>query len=201
MSKLLIVYDETGKIYHWSTGSDIKEPEGIPYILLEDYESEGRSIERIDVTQTPHVPVYSKTKEEMEYEAMTLEEYKEKCQTENKAALAKFLKNNPILWTDGLYYGVTQEDQNEMNLDLTTYRLKQSMGDSKWKLQWHSIKSDCRDFTEEEFLALLNAIIEFVYPYRQIEMNYKEAIYTSTTKEEVAEIKLIYEPGAVISNE
>ena len=132
---------------------------------------------------------------------MTLEEYKEKCQTENKAALAKFLKNNPILWTDGLYYGVTQEDQNEMNLDLTTYRLKQSMGDSKWKLQWHSIKSDCRDFTEEEFLALLNAIIEFVYPYRQIEMNYKEAIYTSTTKEEVAKIKLIYEPGAVISNE
>lgn len=193
MNKALFIYDNTGKIYHWSMGTDIKEPEGIPYILLEDYESEGRSIERIDVTQTPHVPVYSKTKEEMEYEAMTLEEYKDKCQAENKEALAEFLKNNPILWTDGLYYGVTQEDQNEMSLDFTTYQLKKNMGDINWNLQWHSIKSDCRDFTEEEFLGLMNAIIEFVYPYRQLEMKYKEAIYSATSKEEVKEVEINYD--------
>ena len=193
MTKALFIYDNTGKIYHWSIGSDIKTPEGLQYILLENYKSDGRTVERVDVTQTPHVLVYSKTKEELEYEAMTLEEYQELRQIENKAKLAEFLKASPILWTDGLYYGVTLEDQNEMSLDLSTYQLKQNLGDTNWKLQWHSVKSDCRDFSEEEFLGLLNAIIEFVYPYRQLEMKYKEAIYTATSKDEVKAIEINYD--------
>ena len=200
MSKLLIIYDETGKIYHWSISDDPRIPQGIPYLLLENYEQDGRKVERVDVTQNPPVPVYSKTKEEMEIESMSLDEYKEKRQTENKTALANFLKANPILWADGLLYGVTQEDQNEMSLDLTTYQLKKNMGDSNWKLQWHSIKSDCRDFTDEEFLGLMNAIIEFVYPYRQLEMKYKEAIYNAETKEEIKEIEISYKLGATILN-
>ena len=201
MSKLLIIYDEEGKIYHWSAGSDIKEPKGIPHIILEDYEADGRNIERIDVTKNPPVPVYSKTKEEIEYELMTLEDYQNLRQTENKKRLEEFLKNNPICWTDGLYYGVTQEDQNEMNLDLSTYQLKQTIGDTAWKLQWHSIKSDCRNFSEEEFVGLLNSIIEFVYPYRQLEMKYKEAIFTAKSKEEVREIDLTYNLGVTFLNE
>lgn len=128
----------------------------------------------------------------VDIESMTLDEYKEHRQTENKASLAIFLKENPILWTDGMYYGVTQEDQNEMNLDLSTYQLKQSIGDTEWKLQWHSVKSVCRDFTMEEFCGLLNTIIEFVYPYRQLEMTYKEAIYSATTKEEVSAVEIVY---------
>lgn len=199
--KALFIYDNTGKIYHWSIGSDIKAPEGLPYILLENYESDGRNIERVDVTQNPPVLVYSKTKEEMEFERLSLEEYQDLRQTENKKKLEEFLKANPIIWHDGLSYGVTQEDQNEMSLDLTTYRLKQSMGDENWKLQWHSVKSDCRDFTEGEFLGLLNAIIEFVYPYRQLEMKYKEAIYSAKTKEDVKAVAITYELGVVISNE
>ena len=200
MSKLLIIYDETGKIYHWSVSDNPKTPQGIPYLLLENYEQEGRTVERVDVTQTPPVPVYSKTKEELEIEAMSLDDYKEQRQTENKARLAEFLKANPILWSDGLLYGVTQEDQNEMALDLTTYQLKKNLGDENWKLQWHSIKSDCRNFTEEEFLGLMNAIIEFVYPYRQLEMKYKEAIYTAETKEDVKNVTISYQLGATILN-
>ena len=200
-NKALFVYDNTGKIYHWAVGSDIKAPEGLPYIILDNYESDGRIVEKIDITQNPPVLIYSKTEDELAYEAMTLEEYKELRQNENKVKLAEFLKKNPILWADGMYYGVTQEDQNEMNLDLSTYQLKKSLGDLGWKLQWHSIKSDCRNFTEEEFLGLLEAIIEFVYPYRQLEMKYKEAIYSATTKEVVAAVNISYELGAVISNE
>lgn len=201
MSKLLIIYDESGKIYHWATGSDVKAPQGIPYIILENYESDGRNIERVDITQNPPVPVYSKTKEEMEFESLSLEEYQDLRQTENKKKLEEFLKNNPIIWNDGLYYGVTQEDQNEMSLDFTTYQLKKNLGDTNWKLQWHSIKSDCRDFTEEEFIGLLNSIIEFVYPYRQLEMKYKEAIFTAKSKEEIKNINLSYELGATILDE
>ena len=201
MNKALFIYDETGKIYHWSIGSGIVEPQGLPHIIIENYNPEGRSVERIDVGQSPPVPIYSKTQEEIEYEEMSLDEYKEQRQTENKALLAEFLKNNPLQWEDNSYYGVTQEDQNEMSLDFSTYQIKKQLGDENWKLQWHSVKSDCRDFTEEEFLGLLNAIIEFVYPYRQLEMKYKEAIYTAETKDDVKAVNLVYELGVTILNE
>ena len=201
MNRALFIYDNTGKIYHWSIGSDIIEPNGLQYIIIENYDFTTRAIERIDVSQTPHVPIYSKTKEEQEIADMTLDDYKEKRQEENKKALETFLKEHPLLWTDELYYGVTQEDQNEMSLDLSTYQLKQALGDTEWKLQWHSVKSNCRDFTIEEFNGLLNAIIEFVYPYRKLEMDYKERIYSAETKEEIAAIELKYELDDAVDNE
>ena len=198
MNKMLVVYDNSGKIWHWSAGDKDTIPNGLPYIVVDNYEPDGRNIKCVDVTQNPPVLIYEKTKEELEYEAMSLDEYKEKRQTENKTALAIFLKNNPITWIDGCLYGVTQEDQNEMSLDLSTYQLKKSLGDSNWKLLWHPVKSDSREFTETEFLNLMNAIIEFVYPYRQLEMQYKEAIYTATTKEEIAAVNIVYDLGMTI---
>ena len=63
MGKMLVVYDNTGRIYHWSVGNDIKAPEGLPYIILDNFESDGRNIKCVDVTQTPPVIVFEKTKE------------------------------------------------------------------------------------------------------------------------------------------
>ena len=100
MNKALFIYDETGKIYHWSIGSNIIAPKGLPHILIEDYDSEGRIVEKIDISKEPHTLVYAKTKEEIEFEEISLEDYKEKRQTENKILLAEFLRNNPILWSD-----------------------------------------------------------------------------------------------------
>lgn len=196
--KHLIIYDNTGKIFLQYSGTVITEPVGIPYIVLEDFNSDRnsenyREIMGVDITKEPHEVVYGLTNYESKIANMTLDEYKEFRQNENKEALATFLNNNPLLWTDGFYYGVTEEDQNEMNVDFSIYQFKQSIGDNEWKLQWHSIKSACRDFTIEEFGALLNAIVEFVYPYRQLEMQYKKEIFSATSKEDISAIKLTYE--------
>lgn len=202
--KQVIIYDENGRIFsRYTIHDETNVPTGIPYLVVDNYNenNEGdasyRPIMSVDVSKEPHELVYGLTSEEQKFEAMTLDEYKAYRQNENKEALANFLSDNPIPWTDGKYYGVTQEDQNEMNLDLSTYQFKQSIGDTEWKLQWHAIKSNCRDFTLEEFSALLNAIVEFVYPYRQLEMQYKEQIYTATTKEEIAAIELLYQIDTV----
>ncbi len=190
--RAIFIYDNTGKIYHWAQG-DFIAPVGLPYLIIEDYDFEEKRVEKIDTSVNPPVPIYGMTKEELIREGMTLEEYKECRQIENKELLAVFLKENPLLWTDGLYYGVTQEDQSEMLADKTAYEFKKSIGKDDWKLQWHGIKSDCRDFTEEEFAGLLNAIVNFVYPYRQLEMQYKKLIYSATTKKEVENIKIVYQ--------
>ena len=132
-----------------------------------------------------------------EVDLPTLQYYK---QEENKDTLRQFLQDNPILWQDGNYYGVTQDDQNEMIADKAAYELKHSIGDTSWKLEWHNIKHACREFTVEEFAALLNAIIDFVYPYRKLQETYKEKIYACTTKEQVVALELEYNPQALIDN-
>lgn len=192
MGKALFIYDNKGKIFHWSYGDEIDIPDGLQHIIIEEYDFENKPIESIDVSSFPHTPVYRKTEEEIKISYMTLDEYKSVRQEENKAALAKFLKENPLLWIDGMYYGVTEQDQNEMLTDKSAYDFKHSIGQTDWKLEWHNTKSACREFTVEEFGALLNAIVDYVYPFRKLQEQYKEMIYNSTTKEEVSSIILNY---------
>lgn len=122
----------------------------------------------------------------------TLDELKDYKQMQNKLALSDFLALHPLLWTDGEYYGVKQEDQMEMALDLSAYQIKKVIN-PEWKLEWHNIKKACREFTLQEYNALMSAIIDFVYPYRKLQENYKETIYNATTKESVLSIDLVYE--------
>lgn len=124
----------------------------------------------------------------------TLQSYK---QEENKANLKQFLQDNPLLWQDGNYYGVSQDDQNEMIADKTTYEFKQSIGQTDWKLEWHNTKHACREFTIEEFGALLNSIIDFVYPFRKLQEAYKEQIFSCESKEQVMKITLEYNEKAL----
>lgn len=195
-TQFIVIYDMEGTIITQYSSTDIVPPVGVPYLILDDYnldydDENFRRIERVDVSVEPHVPVYGATRKEQEIDSMTLDDYKESRQKENKLALAAFLEEHPVTWIDGLQYGVTQEDQSEMIADKAAYDLKHAL-DPTWKLQWHSIKSDCRDFTEEEFLGLMSTIIDFVYPYRQLEMSYKDAIYSATTKEEVGSVNIMY---------
>lgn len=121
----------------------------------------------------------------------TLEELQDYMQAQNKTELAKYLERNPLEWTDGEYYGVTQEDQIEMLTDLNAYNLK-IQSDPDWKLEWHNIKKACREFTVEEFGQLLTAIIDYVYPLRRKQESFKQAIYDATSKDAVLAVKINY---------
>ena len=125
-------------------------------------------------------------------DVMTLDEYKDYKQEMNKKELSNYLENNPLLWTDGKYYGVTQEDQIEMQTDLAAYNLKQQAGDTSWKLEWHDKQKACREFTLEEFYSLMDAIIDFVYPLRRMQEDFKEEIYACTTREELDNLVISY---------
>ena len=94
---------------------------------------------------------------------------------------------------DGEYYSVTQEDQVEMISDKTAYDVKQASGYTNWKLEWHNVSKACREFTVEEFGGLLNAIIDFVYPYRRLQEQYKEQIFLCETKEQLSRLEFLYE--------
>lgn len=112
-------------------------------------------------------------------------------QTENKAALAAWLDAHPLQWTDGKIYGVTEEDQREMALNLMQYQVAVQAGRPA-VLEWHEQKKSCRTFEQQEYVALSLAIADYVYPYLRYQESVKEAIYQAQTAEEVANVEIDY---------
>ena len=124
-------------------------------------------------------------------DAMELEELKAYRQEENKKALATFLQEHPIQYPDGKYYGVTEEDQNELSLNFMQYELAIKAGLDA-TLEWHAVHEKCTAWTVEDLTALSIQIKTFVYPYLRKMQDIKEKIYACTTKEEVLSISIAY---------
>lgn len=112
-------------------------------------------------------------------------------QEENKLALAEWLSSHPYTWTDGKQYGVEEQDQNEMALNLMQYQAATSAS-QKAPLEWHAQKEACRSFTLEEYMGLSLAISAYVYPYRRYQESIKQAIYTAKSVDEVNAIVIDY---------
>ena len=112
-------------------------------------------------------------------------------QTENKAALAAWLAAHPLQWTDGRTYGVTEEDQQEMALNLMQYQVAVQAGQPA-VLEWHAQKESCRTFEQSEYVALSLAIADYVYPYLRYQESVKEQIYQAETAQEVSNVKIDY---------
>lgn len=148
-----------------------------PYIDV-TYSDDGKTIMNIEV-YTP------------EPEPVDLSIAQQARQIENKAALAAWLDAHPLQWTDGKIYGVTEEDQREMALNLMQYQVAVQAGQPA-VLEWHAQKESCRTFEQSEYVALSLAIADYVYPYLRYQESVKEAIYQAQTVEEVANVEIDY---------
>lgn len=114
-------------------------------------------------------------------------------QNENKNLFAAYLANHPLKWTDGKFYGVTMEDQTEIQLNLSQYQIQVQAGIENPVLEWHSVHEKCENWTFENLSALILAIAEYVYPVFQKMNDYKQQIYTATSVADVNAINLVYE--------
>ena len=132
-----------------------------------------------------------KVNQVVDVSTLSLDEYKAFLQEKNKTALAEFLADQAVEF-NGKPYGVSEEDQNEMALNLMQYQALTQAG-QEVTLEWHSKKSKCETFTAEEFLTLTAMIKAFVYPYYQYMQTIKEQIFGATTKDELSKIEIKYE--------
>lgn len=125
------------------------------------------------------------------YSPPVTQEARDQKQEQNKSALAAWLASHPLTWTDGKQYGVEEQDQNEMALNLMQYQAAQ-MASQTAPLEWHAQKEKCREFTQEEYISLSMAISNYVYPYRRYQESVKAAIYSVKTQEALDTIVIDY---------
>lgn len=132
-----------------------------------------------------------------EEKAVRLEKAQNSKQEENKRLFAEWLENNPLTYTDGKQYGVTLEDQTEIQLNLSQYQIQVSAGIENPVLEWHACHEACTPWTYEDLAALALAISNYIYPEFQKMNNYKAAIFAATSIEELDAVALQYEDRVV----
>lgn len=192
-----INYEYESKIYTLYVPSEEEAD-----ILLEQYKNYQATKTKLDTTNdewvdgitVPETSTQPKTDAE-KLIALGKEAYfnniRNQKQNENKFALATWLYEHPLLWTDGKMYGTSQEDQSEMALNLIQYQATVQAGLSA-TLEWHAQKESCRPFELEEFTSLSLAIAAYVYPYLRYQESVKEKIYAAKTIEEINNVEIDY---------
>ena len=191
--------DETGRIISINSsafvssdwGIKIDEGVGDRFHHAQNFYLDGPLLNQDNIPRYKIVDGKPVLRSEEEIAADSMNKLRAAKQEKNKKALADWLAAHPLTWTDGKVYGVTEQDQTEMAINLAQYQLAAAAGQPA-VLEWHTQKKSCHIFTLEEYTALSLAIAAYVYPYLRYQESVKEAIYMAETKEELDAIKIDY---------
>lgn len=76
---------------------------------------------------------------------------------QSKEDLSSYLENNPLQWTDGLYYNITFEKQQQLTSKIMAATLALQT-QKEYDLTWNSTGDICKEWTLEELTNLAFAI-------------------------------------------
>jgi hypothetical protein len=133
--------------------------------------------------------VYS---ENPDYTDNSLQFKKESLITESKLKLAEWLNDNPMLYSDGNYYSVTEEKQTLLNSNLTSYERAESAG-IPYPLKWNSTGAECTEWTYEALVGLSLAIAAYVAPKVAAQQAVELQIKACETMEQLNEVVIDYD--------
>ena len=112
---------------------------------------------------------------------LDLESIKAERITQSKANLDTYLLEHPLQWTDGKYYAITAEKQNQLTSKIMAATMAQTMS-TDYTLTWNSTGEVCKEWTLQELSALAFAIdtrVTALVTYQQtkeVEMRNAESI-------------------------
>lgn len=111
---------------------------------------------------------------------------------ESKNKLAEWLLNNPMLFSDGKYYAVTEEKQALLNSNLASYERATAAG-IEYTLKWNSTGEVCADWTYTQLLSLSLNIAGYVAPKVAIQQSIEIAVRACTTMSELETVVINYD--------
>lgn len=122
----------------------------------------------------------------------SLEECKEEKIVLSKLMLSEWLANNPMLYSDGNYYSVTEEKQSLLNSNLASYE-RATVAGIPYPLKWNSTGAECTEWEYSDLITLSLSIAAYVAPKVSIQQALEVQIRACETKEEVDGVVISYE--------
>ena len=121
-----------------------------------------------------------------------INQYKSKLVQESKIGLGQWLIDNPMQFTDGKYYSVTEEKQALLNGNLASYERATKAG-IDYPLKWNSTGEECVEWSYEDLITLSLSIAAYVAPRVSAQQALEIQIKNCTTMEELESIEIKYE--------
>ena len=120
------------------------------------------------------------------HEFLNVNKNKENLIIQSKINLANYLETHPLLWTDGEYYSITEEKQNQLTSTLVAAQV-----DGK-KPEWNSTGLVCKEWELEDLAALGVAIKNRVKKLVKYQQEKELEIKSASTQEELDLIVIDY---------
>ena len=111
---------------------------------------------------------------------------------QSKVDLAAYLEDHPIQWTDGEYYSITAEKQQQLTGKLMAAIMAQSMS-TDYHLTWNSTGDVCREWTLQDLSALAFAIDARVTALVSYQQTQEVAMRDAATLDELDAIAVDYD--------
>ena len=111
---------------------------------------------------------------------------------ESKTKLAEWLANNPLLYSDGKYYSVTEEKQSLLNSNIASYERAKALG-IDYPLKWNSTGEECVEWTYTDLVALSLTIAAYVAPKVSKQQSIEISIKSCENTEDLDRIVISYD--------
>lgn len=121
-----------------------------------------------------------------------LEKIKAARISQSKADLASYLEAHPIQWTDGEYYSITAEKQQQLTSKIMAATMAQTMS-ADYHLTWNSTGEVCREWTLQDLSALTFAIDARVTALVSYQQHQEVAMRNAATLEDLNAIVVDYD--------
>ena len=122
----------------------------------------------------------------------SLEDEKAAKITESKEKLAVWLEANPMTFTDGKKYSVTEEKQALLNSNLASYERAETAGIT-YPLKWNATGEECTEWEYADLVGLSLAIAAYVAPQVARQQAIEIAIKAAQSSAELKEIVICYD--------
>lgn len=111
---------------------------------------------------------------------------------ESKQQLADYLLAHPLQWTDGQYYAITAEKQQQLTGKIMSATLAAQTG-TPYSLTWNATGQECQAWTLENLTALAFAIDARVTSLVSYQQSQEVAMRDAPTLEELEAIPVDYD--------
>ena len=121
-----------------------------------------------------------------------LESIKAERIAQSKTDLETYLLEHPLQWTDGEYYAITAEKQNQLTSKIMAATMAQTMS-TDYTLTWNSTGEVCKEWTLPDLYALAFAIDARVTALVTYQQTKEVAMRNTETMEELEAITVNYD--------